>query len=244
MTKNLTKLIHLFEASLPSSGEIALLGATADSTILAETFDADAEEALRWHIRADGQLTERIAEADSRFAELPPDLVPPQHVPPGHPWNFSGARWRGMREADRVSALVQPLTIMEKMPLIVRMGQALTPMQLLGIAENRLLARATFPAGDGVLCRMIRLAYALTSVQQDADGLPYDYDTATLYLIHGYDPAADELPSIGECLGDFAGVAVLRPMDCLFHQGRLIVADGGAAGGRCRVLVFGLDATS
>ncbi len=238
MTKNLTNFKHLFTVTLESADEIALLGAAPGGALHAESFAEAGDVVIRWRVSADGQEIQRLPEESAAFAELPPGLTAPQTLPPGHPWDFSGARLRGLREEDRVSTLVQPLTIMQKMPLISHLGLAITPMQLLGVAESRLLAAATFPAGDGVLCRRVRLAYALATVQHDDDGLPYDYDTIPLYLLHAYKPDADEPPPLEDSLSDLAGVAIPRPMDCLYYEGRLIVADAGLPGEASRVLVF------
>jgi len=242
MTTNLTKFKHLFTVSLDSADDIALLGVLPSGAIYAETFAEEGEEedenVIRWRITADGQSTERFPEAHADFATLPPDLIEPSRVPQSHPWNFTGARQRGLREADRINALVRPLTIMQKMPLIAHLGLSIAPMQLLGVAESRLLAQVVFPTGDGILCRLLRFAYALPSVAQDADGLPYDYDTLPLYLIHAYDPQAEELPPIEECLGDFAGINMSRPMDCVYHNGRLVVADAGDEDTSSQVIVF------
>lgn len=237
MTTTQTKLKHLFIASLTPTAHSTLLGGLPDGSIYAETFSQTDEIVTYWQIAA-GQTVQQIAEDTLDFANLPPDLIEPQPVPLAHPWNFSGARQRGLRAEDRINALVRPLTIMQKMTLIPRLGLAITPMQLLGIAETRLLSQVVFPAGDGVLCRMLRFAYTLPSVAQDADGLPYDYDTVALYLIHAFDPQADELPPLEDCLGNFAGVQLIRPMDCLYHNGRLVVADAGEDDTPSRIIFF------
>ncbi|MBC8100394.1 MAG: hypothetical protein H7Y11_13200, partial [Armatimonadetes bacterium] len=61
-----------------------------------------------------------------------------------------------------------------------------------------------------------------------ADGQPYDYETQVLHLAHRYDDR-DLAPSWVTALAGIPGTALARPMDCMQHEGWLLIAEGGDA---------------
>lgn len=160
-------------------------------------------------------------------ANLPHDLITPS-PPKAMTWlNHTGLRWRGMHETDRVTEWAQPLTIMEKMQILPHLGRPLSPMQVLGVAESYVLSEAA--VGDGetyLVCRRLRLAYALPTVQRDENG-DYDYDTLLCHVAHWV--RGDAEPSWEHVFTDFDRAQIQAPLDCLIHEGQLYMADSGTA---------------
>jgi len=72
-----------------------------------------------------------------------------------------------------------------------------------------------------IVCRRVRVAYRLREPHAD-----YDYDSLPVYLLHEVYPDDDVLALV-DCFNDDDDVVLLRPMDCLFYDGLLYVADGG-----------------
>jgi hypothetical protein len=159
------------------------------------------------------------------YDDLPTDLIAPQ-VPTQTTWlNHTGLRWRGMRETDRVVDWVLPLTIMEKMQILPHVGIQLTPMQLLGVAESQILSEAKLnDDGAYLVCRRLRLAYALAQPQHDENG-PYDYDTILCHVVHCIE--GEQEPSWESIFTDFDREQVKAPIDCLFHEDKIYIADSG-----------------
>lgn len=146
--------------------------------------------------------------------------------------NFSIGRYRGMREAERIADLVQPLTIQEKMALVKFLPLPIMPPLLFGIAESVVLAEAAFASPDIFLvCRRVRLAYGLMPPRLDSSHQKYDYDTVMLYFVHLYDAHDTEEHLLHETIASgqslLSGVVLHRPMDCLIHEDKLFIADGG-----------------
>lgn len=233
MIENQTNLKHFTIINLPDVDDVVLLGMTSTGIVIAEGYSEARENATICRIEPDGNLV--LLPKDT---SLPQALISPEVVPAGHPLHFSGARLRGLRETDRIQALVQPLSILEKMALISHLALSVSPMQVLGIAESRVLSQAMLTPTLAVICRRVRIAYALPSIAKDADGLPYDYDTLPLYLLHAYHPQTTEVPPLEDCLGEFAGVRLHRPLDCLYHAGRLVVTEGSTADQPCRIVIW------
>ncbi len=215
----------ILQRTLPlfHSGDCALLGIDSIGRVAVEEFYAD------WYAQhlfdRDGTL---ITSRDEDNGYNPnPEPLPNLHEfrppsPVGHAakLNYTAGRLRGLREADRIAETVQPLTVPEKI------GLAAIPGSILGIAENYIMAEAVLNSALSLICRRVRIAHAV-SPARDSEGLPYDYDTYTLYLTQWFDPAADDAPLS-------SGIVVLgkRPMDLLLDGRLLYVADGGDPGSR------------
>ena len=78
-----------------------------------------------------------------------------------------------------------------------------------------------------LVCRRVRLAYALPTPQNDEHGIPYDYDTHTLYLAHEYNDETEEAPPLHECFDPIDGIMLHTPHDCIRHDDALIILDSG-----------------
>ena len=213
-------------------GDCNLLGATGDGRLYVEEMYGDgwlAQHALG----PDGQIGESVDEDggagdDLHALTLPADAA---HSQPG--WhsvalNFAGPRHRGLRDPERIADVVQPIAIPDKMRLVGAYRLPTTPPMLLGLAESFVLAEAPLQLPHlFVVCRRVRLAYALPSPSVDADDRPYDYDTVVLYAAHVYDRTRQPDSLMPDADASLPGVALHRPMDCLTRADRLYVADGG-----------------
>lgn len=225
----ITEFKHLCNISLSYQGDCALLGITETGHIYSEEYHDD--HAIQ-HISApDGKILE------SGVLTIPDNIVKP-NVPSHHPLNYSGGRYRGLREADRVAAWIQPLTIMEKMQLIQSLKLTLPPMLLLGLAESRVLSEAQLSNSQSLVCRRVRIAYALPQQQMDNDGLPYDYETHLLHLAHTYDAETEISPSIAAALQGFDGINLQHPMDCIVQRDKLVLADASDGTHNSRIVIF------
>ncbi len=231
-----------FHARLPLAhhGDCALLGVTPALEIYAEEIYGDDGWMAQRALRLDGTV---IAQMDEQAGQAPLSL-PPHLARPAAPYhtlalNFSGPRWRGLCATDRINETVYPLPLAARLALIQRLGLALPPLLLLGLAESRVLAETALTPADWLVCRRVRLAYRLSQPRHDDGGLPYDYDTLTLHLIHTWTPdsASDELLP-DSAFAVLPGAALRRPLDCLAAHGHLLVADGGAPGHSAAVYVW------
>lgn len=232
---NITAFKYYQAINLSEDGDCYLLGMDWEGDMWCEIITPD-DELIRFKI-CQGSICEIERETETEIAPFSlDDGFKPNSMPTVHPLNSKAPRLRGIREEDRISEWVQPLTIMEKMTIIERLKLSVSPMQMLGIADSTVLSYAELPDGTQIVCRRVRLAYALP--QMNYDPYPYDYDNLPIYVIHRYDPMNDELPSWETMLGDFAGVSLQRPTDCLLSPAHLVVADSSADGKKCRLLVW------
>ncbi len=206
---------------------IYLQGISAAGVLWLGEFDEDAHR--RHQVRYRGVWPPDILSAPPA-QNLPADLIAPQTPGAPHPLDKTATRLRGLRETDRLADWLYALPIADKMALMphLPLPPGITPMQILGISESRVLSIATLTPDVSLLCRRLRLAYALPGPQVDADGLPYDYDSLTLHLLHTHAITdADDALLTTEHLSEFAGVGLHQPVDCLSHAGYLYIADDG-----------------
>ncbi len=210
-----------------------LLGANLDGELFVEEVYGDGWFAQH-HFAADGR---RLAEVDEAYGAfdvdsipLPLDLIVPSNRDIDSRWTFSGARVRGLRLEERIADLVQPLTIAEKSYLTNQLCPQVAVPQWLGIASSAPLAVAIVKPDVWLVCRRVQLAYALPHQRMDAEGWPYDYDVATLWLLQSYTPQDGEPPPISSAICAIDGQYLHRPLDCLLAGKRFFVADGGSDG--------------
>lgn len=227
------RLTHVHTFSLRHTGDCSLIGYSpgADRLYLEESYGADGWLAQSAYA-LDGTLSASVDEDFGRVRTLTPLPVPADLVRPGRVWatmklNFTGARQRGRRALERIDDLVRPLTLPDKIALVARLGLAILPPQLLGLAESYVLAEAALRPQLFVVCRRLRFAYVFPDTRTDSDGSPYDYDTHVVHTVHLIDLHDDAEPALTDLLAPFGGVTLRRPLDCLLHDHRLIVAEGG-----------------
>jgi hypothetical protein len=228
-----TTLEYATSHSLKHAGDCHLLGVRADGTVYVEEWYGDGW-AAQHVITIDGDWLQSVDEDSGAADDLEPLALPPDVVHPQPGWqtvalNFVGPRHRGLREPEHMSEAVQPFSIHDRMTLVSQFQLPTTPPMLLGLAESYVLAEAPLhPPQTYVICRRVRLAYALPTVCRDADNQPYDYDTAVAYLAQIVDLTQD-LPGLQPDAEQRLPEAPLhRPMDCAVCGDWLVVADGGS----------------
>jgi hypothetical protein len=240
-------LNHLITIPLLYGGDCSLLGIDRDLTIyVEEIYGADgwlAQHAIRF----DGTCVASVDENYGAVPQIAPLPLPKALVTARRGWhtmslNYSGPRHRGLRGPERLNDLVRPFSIPEKLLLAERLALDIAPPMLLGLAESFVLAEAQFEfSGLFVVCRRVRIAYALAEERLDANNMPYDYDTIVRYSAHFFDPTDDGEISLADALSPFNGIKLHRPMDCLIHAGHLIIADGGSAERRSAIHIWRID---
>lgn len=208
------------------------MGVTLDGVLyIAETYGTDDYLAYHRIQAADGTFLETRDEAEGRQVisrpKLPPDALKTAPVQHSTLLNFTGPRYRGQRETDRIGDVVQQLTMQEKMALVERLQLGIMPPMLLGLAESVVLSEAVLSTGQFVVCRRLRFAYLLSETHYDDDGSPYDYDSKSLHTAHTYTPD-DDAPSITQALDGLPGATLHQPMDCLTVGNHLYIADSGS----------------
>jgi len=223
---------YLTSLPLKHNGDCSLIGVADDLTVhVEETYSEDAWLAQHT-LRLDGTMIfsqdeDGGASFISQPLPMPPNLAKPHTCWQTMSLNFAGPRRRGLQGSERVRDLVRPLTVPDKIALVKRLRLNMPPPLLLGIAESYVLAEALLLPDLYFVCRRVRLAFALPQEQVDGDGQPYDYDTLALYAAHLYPLVSSEETPLAETLEGLPGVEMVRPMDCVFHQNHLFVADGG-----------------
>lgn len=200
---------------LQHHGSYALLGVSAEGKIYAEAFDDDE---VTYFLAHAGKL-ETLAQAPEK------PLIAPTASPQTEALNYRGARWRGLQAEDRIRETALPLTIPEKMQLVEDFNLKLMPPQMIGIAESHVISDvALIPDARYLVCRRLRIAYALMQPQQDEAGQPYDYDTMTFHVAQIYD-AGDDL-HLGNTHNTLWGKRLTQPLDCVQNAGKLVLLDG------------------
>ncbi len=243
----LPALHHIISLSLRHEGDCYLRGVTPDLSIYVEEVYGDDDWMAQHALQLDGTV---LASADEQFGEnpqfspipLPQDIVTPAPLRHSLHLNFTGPRYRGLRESERIADLVSPLSVQDKITLTRRLELDLPPPLVLGLAESTVLAEAVLSPPDVYLvCRRCRLAYALPEPRFDAANLPYDYDTRVFYAVHIYDSACDDELSTEQLFAGLPSVALHRPMDCLVAHDHVWVAEGGAEGRPSAVHVWRVE---
>jgi hypothetical protein len=231
----ITEFKHHSTIPLYHQGDCSILALAADGNLYAEEF-YDESFIAQYHIHNGAVITAIDEDAGQR------DIVP-FHLPDGaifpdrpsnHALNYRGLRYRGLREEDHLHDWIIPLTVVEKMPLLAALGWNLPPMMLLGIVESQVLSQAQIEE-ECLLCRRLRLAFALPERHYDETGLAYDYDSRIVHLLHTY---TEEITQILHKSLSFAGEKLQRPMDILYHDSRLILAEGGEIGHNSRLVLW------
>jgi len=238
---NITRFKHKKRICLSHYGECYFSGIDSAGNIYCEEYYENGYIA-QYCITKQGVIITTVDEDsgknDIKFIDLPEDIIPPSH-PLEHPLNFTGLRYRGMREQEKVMEWVKPLAVMEKMPLIQALKLTISPMMIFGIAESRVLAETEFSDDEVLVCRRIRLLRALPEIQHDEQGLPYDYDTVTFHVLHTYNDETESVPPLHEAINYFPELS--HPMDCMIHDDQLIVANGSDGENPCEVHLFQLQ---
>jgi hypothetical protein len=225
-------LNYLKSFLLHHNGDCRFLGVTPTLSIYVEEIFGDDDQLAQHVLASDGHLLHSVDESRNAASDfvplyLPPDIVRPISVRYAQRLNYSGPRQRGMRDQERIVDVARALEVPTRIWLAQQTGLSM-PM-IMGVAESRVLAEALLTPPDTYLvCRRLRIAYALKKPQRDADQQWYDYDTLAIYAAHLYNATAHEvdLPP-DDVFAGLPGVQLHRPMDCLACHQHLFVADGG-----------------
>ena len=227
----------LYQNTIPLQyqDDCGLLGIRPDMTLYVEETYTEEHWFAHYALTLEGILIERIDEyygkrPDARPMKLPDDAIPNRvggRV--ATDLNYMGARHRGMRDLERIAESVRPLTMPTKMKLVEKLGLDVMPPMIFGIAESYVLSEAVLiPDELYLVCRRLRIAYALNETKIDQEQQPYDYDTVVMYIAHLYNPKLqDNEVSTDEAFAGLPGKMMNRPMDCLIYNRILIIADGG-----------------
>lgn len=219
---------------LRHNGTCHILGVSPDLTVYAEEIYADEPWMAQHALRIDGTFISSIDEDHGTNTAVTPIPLPPDALRPQTGWhsshlNYRGPRHRGLREPERVDSVVRNLSISARMQLIKWLGLDIPPPMVIGLAESFVLSEVELVRPNLYLvCRRVRLAYALAEPATDEDGQPYDYDTRVLHFAHFYDRDAmiHEAP-IETLIAGLPGVELRQPMDCARSGDHIFVADAG-----------------
>jgi hypothetical protein len=238
----LTIFRHSVTFPLLYESDCKLLGVTAEGLIYAEELYGDDDWLAQHKISMSNGIIDSIDELAGENLDVIPFNLPKTTIMPSsksccESLNFRGARLQGIQINDHIADMVLPLSIEDKIELVDFMEWDISPMQIIGVAESVVLSHTRLPDEMLLVCRRVRIAYRLTELAEQG-GIPYDYDSLDVYVLHEFDPEDDELPDLVDCLNDIEDVDLLRPMDCLYHDARLYVADGGEAGDVSAIHVF------
>ena len=234
---------HLVTHELRYAGDCRLLGVTGDGLVYAEELHGDEDWLAQHKLSGMDGIIESVDEQQGANPNavpfsLPADITSPVRRPCFAHLNYAGARRRGMASTERIEELVLGIGIADKIELVDFMEWSIDPLQLIGIAESVILACAAIDGGAALVCRRIRVACRLGEARMDEHGFEYNYDTLPVNLLHELAREAGGLPDLADCLQDLDDVALLRPMDCLYHQGKLYVADGGEGDDPSAIHIF------
>ncbi|MDX2078634.1 MAG: hypothetical protein SFZ02_19540 [bacterium] len=216
--------------TLPHRGLCGIIGIAPNFHIYAEELYPPHDTVAQHILSPDGVFVQSVDETHDPLLTLPKDLIMPITPPTSHPLNYRGGRFRGMREAERLSEWARPFSIAEKMTFISKLGLAISPIQLFGMIESAVLSSA--PLGDGwfVVCRRMVLALALPKVAYDTNLIPYDYDGHTLQTAHLYHESWEDFAPIEAILAGLDGIYLKMAHDCVVMGDKVIISEGGGMG--------------
>lgn len=219
-------LQHLATHHLQLRQGVILLGLAHDGTLWLDEMRHD-DTLIRHGVLPDGRLHSVDEQTRQPLPNLPANMQTPITSPDQHPLNRASVRQRGLREADRVGDWVRPMPVMQKMALIQVLALDVSPMQVLGLGESRVLSLAQLSPTEQLVCRRVALMLALPQAQLAQDGQPYDYTTHSIHMAHRYQPNAEDEVPLDRLLGALAGVRLRQPVDCLVANNHLYIADDG-----------------
>lgn len=235
---NDVRLAHEARVSLPLADETALLGVTQDGAVFLEAYSEDQDEAVLWRI----SLRDGLQEATP--AAVSPQLITPGRHDTAEMLHYVGARWRGLRDEDRIASLVQPLSIAAKMTLVEKLSLDVLPPMLLGVLESRVRSVCELTKSHLLVCRTVRLALALPGQRLDEYGAPYDYDALALNIFHPLDAAATDAPELVDCVEYSRAVNLIHPLDCVAHDGYVYILDAAEKGEPAELVILKVEQAS
>ena len=236
---------HRFRLSHVS--DVSLLAATEDAAWVEEMY-GDLWVAQH-QVDFEAGVIASADEDEGRATHLKPLDIPPEAFAPRRAWaalnlNLAGARQRGLREEDRLTDVLRPLSVADKFAVADWLG--VPAPALLGLAERYVLAECPLTAPDDLLlCLRLRFAVAVPR-HTEPDGFACDYESRVGYVMQRWH-AGDDAPPFEASLNGLPGVPVHRPMDIQRLGDRLLVAEGGDGerpSALCVLLIEGLPPPS
>lgn len=227
-------LVHLKSIPLHHRGDCELLGVTPDYTLYVEEIYDDDDWIAQHILTLDGTFQGTMDEKAGKNRQFRPIKLPEnakknKNSQATAMLNYRGARHRGLAAAERIQETTRPLSISTKMALVKQLGLNIMPPMVLGVAESYVLSETVIKPPDLYLvCRRIRIAYALPALKVDPGNMAYDYDTLAMYIVHFYEAKTyDYEVAIDEALAGLPDVELRRPMSCMCVDKYLFIAEGG-----------------
>lgn len=245
----LPELHYKTTLNLLYTGDCSLLGVSDDLTVYVEEIYTEDCWIAQHAISPDGQFLASMDEQGGANTKVTPLHLPANIAKPHSGWhtmnlNYLGPRHRGMRIAERILDMLKPISIHEKMALVKRMMPNMPVGSILGLAESFVVAEARFAHPHVyMVCRRVRVAYALPEPKISTDNHPYDYDTMVFYITHPYDKSDTDDVLLDMAFNSLPEVTFLRPMDCLIAHNHLYIADGGQDDAVSRVHIWEIAQT-
>lgn len=243
----MTKPTFTYQTShlLDYHGDCALMGVMPDFTVYAEVLYDEEDWLAQYAITYDGGIQQKADEAHGRNPyfiglNLPEGIIRPSEGKHTNALNYKGARHRGMRAMEPIQESVRSLNMQTKMRLVEGLNLGIMPPMVLGVAESYVLSEAEIVSERWYLvCRRVRIAYALPQQRMDSSNLPYDYDTLVMHIAHLYDAETQDTEvTLEVAFAGLPGVDLLRPMDCVLCDDHIFVADGGDADRKAAVHIW------
>ncbi len=189
-----------------ATADAALLGVARNRTIFVVHLATDDIHLYTF----DGEKAQKVPPN----TDLPPDLITPK-VPNLPALTFGGPRHYGNRAEERIDDAVYPLAMPQKMALGEQLG--VMPPLVLGLTESYVTSAANLPKGSKIVCRRVRVAYALMAPDEDGN----TYDSAPLWLAQVIDDTTNaDLTDLTSLPG------VVQPLDVVVYDGYAVLYDG------------------
>jgi hypothetical protein len=209
----MTILKHIQRFNLPQNWEFSLLGGvhselflSADDGTVSTFFVFNLEN---HSLKEIAEPFEKITQDKNLFGIINKNF--------NDTLNFGILRDKGMRELERLSEWVHPLSIQQKMLLIQKLELKIAPMMVFGLAYSRVVAVV-----NGLVIRTLGIAQALPTLHNQ-DQQTYDYVVRYFGVVHPFVEDDDLLTDahLQVPTEQFIGVA----LDVVFYNNQLIVLD-------------------
>ena len=244
---SIPNLTYKTTISLQYNNDCNLLGVTPDFEIYVEEIYTDDAWIAQHHYTIDGELIASVNEDYGNNPSVTPIKLPETIVRPNPGWhtmelNFVGPRHRGMRGPERIIETVRSLALPTKVAMVERFGLDIAPPMILGLAESFVISEIELLRPSVYLiCRRVRIAYALPEIKYDDSNEPYDYETLVIYLAHYHDKDRGFEPPFQDLFDVLPDVTLNRPMDCLMVNNHLFIADSGGDNAKNAIHVWEVD---
>ena len=220
---------HLCTIPLQYTGICHILAVTDQQTIIVEEYYAN-HFVAQHHIEPPDRfiITTDEKHGQSCLVPIPTpagSAVPPTTNPIPKLEHRTGAPQHGIRADDRIDSLVYPLTMSDKIRLAEQVPVPAPPPMLIGLSESRVLSNLTLPNDHRLICRHLRLAYALMTEKTLPSGQRINYNTVTIHRLQ-FLPDDESFTPL-TLTGLYTDEHLHRPTQCMRHGDRIYIADSG-----------------